>query len=259
LLQIGFANITVQAGGDPTSTYPNGSFPVSFFTIIGDFTYIEEVMDKAPIGIAMLGVYALIAQVMLVNLLIAMMGSTYNKVSENSTEEWKFYRLEMVMENQTASFQPPPTNLIIIPVAYLIKKIKYFRKTWCQPHPNSAKQTLLPRNPSVDENRRNSTGMHIHHENPPLAGNESLKKMQIARDTVVNKEIEEQETAVIAVVKGLQERLRTLINERENDRTFSEKKFKELAEQNKQILKLLEKSQFGGNQQSNVEISHTTK
>lgn len=42
-------------------------------------------MDKTPLGIALVAVYALIAQVMLVNLLIAMMGDTYSNVQANST------------------------------------------------------------------------------------------------------------------------------------------------------------------------------
>jgi hypothetical protein len=45
-----------------------------------------------------------------------------------------------------------------------------------------------------------------------------LKKMRIARDGVVDKETEEEETSVQNIVTNVHERLRTLQNERENDR-----------------------------------------
>jgi len=241
--QIGFANLTAQGGFDPTSGYPTGSLPVSFFTIIGDFNYIDSEMDKSPIGIAMLGIYSMIAQIMLVNLLIAMMGSTYNNVSDNSTEEWKFYRLEMVMETQTASFHPPPTNLIVFPIEHLVHKLSDLRNTNCFSDQADA-QPLVPPEVSAptDSEKRNSSGLRIQSDTHPSMATmrenqenelgwsleKALNKMRLARDEVVNKEKEEDSTSVLAVVNGLQSRLRTLMNERENDRTFVEKRFKDL-------------------------------
>jgi len=252
--QIGFVNITIQAGSDPTSGYPRGSLPVSFFTIIGDFNYIDPVMKQAPIGIAMLGVYAMIAQIMLVNLLIAMMGSTYSNVFDNSTGEWKFYRLEMVVETQAASFHPPPTNLVVYPIEVLIEKIVSLRHTGIHKVDDNTTvdNILLPEPPAGSDDtpqlaypplhQADSSGLHIqttehpsmqtmrNTEDPELRANleRTVKKMRAARDEVVAKEIEEEENSVVSICRELQKKLRTLMNERENDRTFTEKRFKDL-------------------------------
>jgi len=119
--QLGFISITQQAGANPVTGYPDGTFPVAFFTIIGEYSYAADILKDTPLGVALLAVYALLAQILLVNLLIAMMGDTYSNVSDNSAEEWKFYRLELMMENQSTSFHPPPTNLLIIPIELILE------------------------------------------------------------------------------------------------------------------------------------------
>jgi len=72
-------------------------------------------------GLVMLSIYSLIAQIMLVNLLIAMMGDSYTKVQGNAEKEWKFYRYSLAKEFRNTSFDPPPFNLIIGPVKHLIR------------------------------------------------------------------------------------------------------------------------------------------
>jgi len=216
--QLGFINITAQAGFDPTEGYPNGSFPVSFFTIIGDFTYIEPQLEQAPLGIALLAIYALIAQIMLVNLLIAMMGSTYSNVSDNSLEEWKFFRLELVVENRATSFHPPPTNLVVLPISAIVgyrQAIKEFKDWW-----NSTDEEPLI--------VRIGSASNVLTPAEEITMDKILKKMRNARDEVVEEEDEEDETSVGSIVTSLRERLRTLAKERENDRTFLEKKFKDI-------------------------------
>jgi len=215
--QIGFANITAQSGQDPGSVFPSGTLPLSFFVIIGDNN--DSAMENAPLGTALLGIYSMIAQIMLVNLLIAMMGSTYSKVSDNSMMEWKFYRLEMVTENQMASFQPPPINLIIIPVVFLVKQVKNFQKSMKYDGPNienytfsaSKAQILLDDSSSSGTGTGGTTvdgekGKHSQHtvraalvRTPPAPGENKensqtklklLQKMWIARDEVISKEKE---------------------------------------------------------------------
>jgi len=58
----------------------------------------------------------------LVNLLIAMMGDTFDSVKENSDKEWRFSRYNLITEYTSASFHPPPFNLVVLP----IKKTVYF-------------------------------------------------------------------------------------------------------------------------------------
>lgn len=50
LKQLGFASLAIQAGVDPMTPFPdeNGTFPVSYFTIIGEFDYIMPVCNIVP-------------------------------------------------------------------------------------------------------------------------------------------------------------------------------------------------------------------
>eukprot|EP00026_Physarum_polycephalum_P001138 Phypoly_transcript_01139.p1 GENE.Phypoly_transcript_01139~~Phypoly_transcript_01139.p1 ORF type:complete len:1209 (+),score=210.24 Phypoly_transcript_01139:454-3627(+) len=214
--QLGFVSITKQAGADPLKAYPDGTFPVSFFTIIGDFSYAAPILEGTPLGVALLAVYALLAQILLVNLLIAMMGDTYSNVSDNSAEEWKFYRLELMMENQSTSFHPPPTNLIIVPIEIMLGRWERKVKKWegsTELEPLVQGQELSP----IKHTKKTAFDL-----------TKTLKKMRIARDEVIDAEHEAEETSVENIVTNVQERLRTLANERENDRTFLNKKFKDL-------------------------------
>lgn len=157
------------------------------------------------------------------------------EIIDSSFQEWKFYRLEMIMENQSTSFQPPPTNLVIVPLDFLVKKAIILRKKWCCGSNSEAKESLVVDSP--DTASPHDTGMHLHMDtlngSQALHGalvEKTLKKMRVARDDVIDKENEDEQTSLLSIVQGLQERLRTLMNERGNDRTFIEKKFKELAE-----------------------------
>jgi len=80
--QFAFIALTIQSGHAPLELYPKGAFPISFYTIIGDWQSAIEYMDT--MGLIMLSIYALISQIMLVNLLIAMMGDSYSAVKDNS-------------------------------------------------------------------------------------------------------------------------------------------------------------------------------
>jgi len=54
----------------------------------------------------------LVANVLLVNLLIAVMNSTYERNMENSQTEWAFYRVQTVLEFDEWADLPPPLNLL---------------------------------------------------------------------------------------------------------------------------------------------------
>eukprot|EP00026_Physarum_polycephalum_P000758 Phypoly_transcript_00759.p1 GENE.Phypoly_transcript_00759~~Phypoly_transcript_00759.p1 ORF type:complete len:1303 (-),score=216.41 Phypoly_transcript_00759:155-4063(-) len=253
--QLGFVSITKQAGEDPLQTYPDGTFPVSYFTIIGEFSYAAPLLQRTPLGIALLAIYALLAQVILVNLLIAMMGATYSNVSENSAEEWKFYRLELMLENQSASFHPPPTNLIIVPIEFIYhhwKCKKHFSAEW---EDNPEKEPLNPQpGPSNYKENSNKTENDVSESSKT----KMKKKMVHTRNEVIEAENKAEQTSVANIVTNLQERMRTLSNERENDRTFLNKRLTEvetallktarevtettacLTQQNKRILALVE-------------------
>lgn len=98
------AAIDVENGGHPLST--------PLWAMLGDFN-VEELSDWNPqIGTTMLWLYVIVSNVILVNLLIAMMGHTFGEIKERADEEWKFGRLQSVLAaSDRMSPIPPPFNL----------------------------------------------------------------------------------------------------------------------------------------------------
>jgi len=154
--QLGFTSLALQANFDPLTPYDgsNGTFPVSYFAIVGSFDYLMPMMSETYIGVFLLGIYAFIAQIMLVNLLIAMMSDTFTKIRCNSDQEWMFYRLVFFRENKSASPYPPPLNLIYVLFRIIFKFRVYGRIPQCEElqneeNDNSTKETHAQDGPKV--------------------------------------------------------------------------------------------------------------
>ena len=64
-----------------------------------------------PIGTSLLWLYTFMVQIVLINLLIAMMTETYESVKENADNEWRFIRVSTVNEAAAAAPIPPPLSL----------------------------------------------------------------------------------------------------------------------------------------------------
>ena len=96
-----------DAGKDHPMTVP-------LWATLGTFD-VHEVTEWNPsVGQAMLWLYVLVSNVILVNLLIAMMGHTFGVIKERADEEWKYGRLASVLEaTERMSPVPPPFNLPI--------------------------------------------------------------------------------------------------------------------------------------------------
>merc|ERR1712048_412104 len=71
-----------------------------------------------------LGVYMLAANIMLVNLLVALFATTYEKVQENSENIWKLNRYDLVIEYWGKG--PLPTPLVLIEHIFLLFKMLIF-------------------------------------------------------------------------------------------------------------------------------------
>lgn len=92
----------------------------AFWTIVGelDETALERVRgDRSWTGISLVAfsllyTLALVCNVLLVNLLIAVMNSTYEKNQEISKTEWAFWGANAVLEFDEAAILPPPLNLL---------------------------------------------------------------------------------------------------------------------------------------------------
>ena len=71
----------------------------------------------------MLWIFIVVSNILLVNLLIAMMGDTYATIKENSDAEWKIGRLRSVQEAVRQMHPvPPPVNLPITFVKFLVNR-----------------------------------------------------------------------------------------------------------------------------------------
>ena len=85
---------------------------VPFWASLGDFDVFEVAEWNPNVGQAMLFLYVLLSNIVLVNLLIAMMGHTFGVIKDRADEEWKFWRLESVLQTaERFSPIPPPLNL----------------------------------------------------------------------------------------------------------------------------------------------------
>jgi len=117
--QISFILITQQAAyhgeaeDDAWKTgYPDGTMGLAYWAFIGEFGDSFDVLNQSDLGVITMAFYLILGQILLQNLLIAMMADTYSEIRDNSDEEWKFSRYLLVHEYKTANLVPPPLNLI---------------------------------------------------------------------------------------------------------------------------------------------------
>jgi len=231
-------NGTMEGAPDKWQGYPSGTLGLSFFTIIGDYGYANDINAESAIGIPLIALYALVAQVMLVNLLIAMMGDTYSDVYDNSTKEWKFYRMTLVEEYSSSSVYPPPFNLIFVPISWISSKIcggrsnnsNYGNLEFAQ-HPlnNNNSRSL---NASVDSTAASSSSAVVA---KPSSSTGSQKtdlsvKMRVAKERVLEKIAEEEESKLESVTKMIQENLKLVLAQQEIDRNNTQTMLEEVTE-----------------------------
>ncbi|XP_022916147.2 serine/threonine-protein phosphatase 6 regulatory ankyrin repeat subunit B isoform X2 [Onthophagus taurus] len=115
---------------------PLVAFERLFFAIFGQTTY-DDVTIKAPAGEpayrpqwtenlfkVVFGVYMLVSVVVLINLLIAMMSDTYQRIQAQSDIEWKFGLSKLIRSMHRTTSAPSPINLITTWLFYLVKLCK---------------------------------------------------------------------------------------------------------------------------------------
>ena len=84
---------------------------VPLWAAVGGDVYEQVVQDAPTVGMGLLWMYVLLAQVLLVNLLIAMMNATYTKYSETAEREFMYNRCFDLMESRALCPVPPPLSL----------------------------------------------------------------------------------------------------------------------------------------------------
>ena len=102
----------------PIGSLTGSPASVAAWAMHGEFEMSKiESWDNTWFGMGpwTLWVYVMISNVLLVNLLIAMMSETYSRVKENALTEWMFDRLGGVLEMvERMHVVPPPFSLPIL-------------------------------------------------------------------------------------------------------------------------------------------------
>ena len=71
------------------------------------------------------GIYQMVTVVVLINLLIAMMSDTYQRIHAKSDIEWKYGLAKLIRNTSRTSGTPPPLNLMLKLVISLLACIKF--------------------------------------------------------------------------------------------------------------------------------------
>ena len=109
-------------------------FELLFFSLFG-LTEVER-LKPAPndtatfmLAKATFGIYNVITIIVLINLLIAMMSDTYQRIQMQSDLEWKFGRAKLIRNMKRSTTTPSPLNLVTKLFSYL--RLMYKLKLKC--------------------------------------------------------------------------------------------------------------------------------
>lgn len=81
--------------------------------------HLSPLFSKVVIKIVF-GIYMTVTLIVLINLLIAMMSNTYQRIEAQSDIEWKFGRAKLIRNMNRTLSTPSPINLFIgIPVLHI--------------------------------------------------------------------------------------------------------------------------------------------
>ncbi|XP_063885899.1 serine/threonine-protein phosphatase 6 regulatory ankyrin repeat subunit C-like isoform X3 [Scylla paramamosain] len=123
-----------------TTGYPPAEAPVQnplqagemlFFSLFGlvepDYMppfYSHPVWSQTLMKIVF-GIYQMVTVVVLINLLIAMMSDTYQRIQAKSDTEWKFGLAKLIRNMSRTSGTPSPLNLLVKLIVYIIAIFKF--------------------------------------------------------------------------------------------------------------------------------------
>ncbi|KAF6037451.1 hypothetical protein EB796_004242 [Bugula neritina] len=120
------------------------------------------------------GLYLLISVIVLINLLIAMMSDTYQRIQAQSDTEWKFGRAKLIRNMNKTSSTPSPINLLVKLIIYLKVLIKHKGKV-C----TASGQQLVDNEEGLNSNKMNADADHSYNSN---ALPTSIKGTRVAPD-----------------------------------------------------------------------------
>uniref|UniRef100_A0A0M3IKZ0 Ion_trans domain-containing protein n=1 Tax=Ascaris lumbricoides TaxID=6252 RepID=A0A0M3IKZ0_ASCLU len=106
---------------------PEQTLEMLFFSLFGlvepdTMPPLHLVPDFAKIILKLLfGIYLLVTLIVLINLLIAMMSDTYQRIQAQSDKEWKFGRAILIRQMNKRSATPAPINMLTKLLAVLLR------------------------------------------------------------------------------------------------------------------------------------------
>lgn len=113
---------------------PLDTFEMLFFALFGlvEPDYMPPMHLSPPLAKIIMkvvfGVYMMVTVIVLINLLIAMMSNTYQRIQAQSDTEWKFGRAKLIRNMNLTSPTPSPIN-IFVGVPYIVcSKFLNYRK-----------------------------------------------------------------------------------------------------------------------------------
>ncbi|XP_026463425.1 uncharacterized protein LOC113366088 [Ctenocephalides felis] len=114
-----------------TKMTPIDAFEKLFFAVFGqttpdDLNYVPESRPEWTQALfkIVFGVYMLVSVVVLINLLIAMMSDTYQRIQAQSDIEWKFGLSKLIRNMHRTSTAPSPLNLITTWFIWIVNACK---------------------------------------------------------------------------------------------------------------------------------------
>ncbi|XP_042907067.2 uncharacterized protein [Parasteatoda tepidariorum] len=110
-------NKTVAIGAEVFQS-PIGTFEMLFYALFGlvepDYMppmHLSPAFAKVIMKVVF-GVYMMVTVIVLINLLIAMMSNTYQRIQSQSDKEWKYGRAKLIRSMNMTLPTPPPLNII---------------------------------------------------------------------------------------------------------------------------------------------------
>jgi len=112
LISFGGALVTLMPMHGSAGFNADGAFYIPWWAMYGEFGEIDDLGRSGGwSGTPLVWLYTFIVQIVLVNLLIAMMTETYQRIQEDADNVWKFQRVSLVDEFASNFFVPPPFSL----------------------------------------------------------------------------------------------------------------------------------------------------
>ncbi|XP_039450668.2 short transient receptor potential channel 5-like isoform X2 [Culex pipiens pallens] len=110
------------------------------------------------------GIYMLVSVVVLINLLIAMMSDTYQRIQAQSDIEWKYGLSKLIRNMHRTSTAPSPMNLVTTWFVWIVEKIR--AKLVKKKRPSLVQMMNLHRGQQSPRSKADSTAMSAMHLSP---------------------------------------------------------------------------------------------